>query len=334
MLWNKPRGLPRPAYDAVVNLQAAFGLPFILGKWYFVDPTSGAAGNNGRSPDHAYASIVTAYASCTSGAGDGICLISRGTGTSSQTTSYITLANTITWSKHGITVVGVCSGSFYNQRARIANTGTDVINPINLTGSNNSFTNISFVNGHVGGEQSAAFKLSSGASRNAFYNCDFKNTQGTADAYGCELWLSNAHENSFYHCNFGNASFDYGNNANCHIYMDGASGNAQNLFEDCTTIAQVSTGTAHGAVKLGAVTALGGTNIFKNCLFNVWQANAGLTVMASWYIGSNPTTGNIAVFQSGLNGYAAWDAASGNDNVVVVGGAAANASNGVGVIAS
>jgi len=325
--------------EFLTGIEGIQGLPFILGTWYFVDPYSGASTNTGKHPGNAFASIVTAYAACTSGAGDGICLISRGTGTASQTTSYITLANTITWSKHGITVIGICSGSFYNQRARIANSGTDVINPINLTGSNNHFENVSFVNGHVGGggEQSAALKISGGAARNAFVNCDFKNVQGTADAYKCDLWLSNAHENTFKDCNFGSASFDAGNNASCHIYIDGASGNAQNLFDHCTTIAQVSTGTAFGVLKGGAVTALNGTNIFRDCLFNVWQANTGLTAMTSWYIGSNLTTGNIFIFCCGSNGYAAWDSAGANDNVVVCnlnGATAEIAAAGIGVLAS
>ena len=321
------------------KLEGFLGLPFIAGKWYFVDPTSGSSGNSGLSPTEAFASIVTAYAACTSGAGDGICLISRGTGTSSQTTSYITLANTIAWTKHGITVFGKCSGSFYNQRARIANTGTDVIAPIQISGSNNLFQNVSFVNGHVGGGTtvSAAVKLLSGASRNAFVNCDFKNTQGTADAYKADLWLSDAHENTFKDCNFGNASFDSGDNASCHIYIDGTGGNAQNLFDHCTTIAQSSAGTACGVLKGGAVTALNGTIIFRDCLFNVWRGSAGLLAMTSWYIGSNLTTGNIFVFCCGSNGYAAWDSAGANDNVVVCnlnGATAEIAAGGIGVIAS
>jgi len=324
--------------NGVSSFGAPLGLPMIAGDWYFVDPTSGSALMSGKSPDEAYASIVTAYASCTSGAGDGICLLSRGT-TAAGTTSYITLANTITWSKHGITVYGVCAPTFYNQRARIANSGTDVINPINLTGNNNTFMNVSFVNGHVGGgtTQSAALKISGGACRNAFISCDFKNVQGTADAYKCDLWLSNAHENTFKDCNFGSASFDAGNNASCHIYMDGTSGNAQNLFDHCTTIAQVSTGTAFGCLKSGAITALNGTNIFRDCIFNVWQANTGLTAMTSWYIGSNPTTGNIMIFSCGSNGYAARDSASANDNVVVCnlnGATAEIPAAGIGVLAS
>lgn len=93
-------------------------LPFIRGKWFYVDPTSGNAAYSGTSQQSAFASIATAYAACTSGAGDGICVLSAGT-TSAGTTSY--LETEITWSKHGITVVGISSGSRYSNRARISN---------------------------------------------------------------------------------------------------------------------------------------------------------------------------------------------------------------------
>lgn len=63
-------------------------------------------------------SIETAYGLCTSGAGDGIVLLSGGTSTAS-TTSYID--ELITWSKHAITVVGAAAPTRMYGRARIAN---------------------------------------------------------------------------------------------------------------------------------------------------------------------------------------------------------------------
>ena len=60
-------------------LSAQAGLPFILGKWYFVDKTSGSDNNDGREPESAVAEYIEAYSRVLSGAGDGICLISRGT---------------------------------------------------------------------------------------------------------------------------------------------------------------------------------------------------------------------------------------------------------------
>jgi len=303
-------------------------LPPIRGTWYFVDPTSGAAANNGLSPGGAKASIESAYALCVSGAGDGIVVMSAGT-TSAGTTSYLT--DTIAWSKHGITVVGLCSGGYYNQRARISTAETDLVSLINMTGANNRFFNISLYNGaDISNAQMAALKLA--GVRNAFINCDFKGSPATASAYKSDLWLSAAHENLFLDCNFGNASYDAGDNAACHIYMDGTTGNGQNRFRDCTMIAQVSAGTAFGGLKSGAATALNGVMIFENLVAAAWQANANKISLASWFLGTKPTTGLVLVKNSALGGYAAWDATAGNDFINVVGGAADDATNGVGAL--
>lgn len=304
-------------------------LPPIPGTWYFVDPTSGLAANDGLSPGSAKASVESAYALCTSGAGDGIVVFSRGTA-SSGTTSYLT--DTITWSKHGITVVGVCSGGFYNQRARISTAETDLASLIDVTGSNNRFFNLSFYNGaDISNAQMCAVKVSGGAVRNAFVNCDFKGSPATASAYKSDLWLSNAHETDFVECNFGNASYDAGNNAACHVYIDGASGNGQNRFKNCTMIAQVSTGTAFGGLKSGAATSLNGGMIFDNLIALAWQANANKIALASFFIGTKPTTGIVVVKNSGLGGYAAWDSVGGNDFMNVVGGTDA-ATSGIGAL--
>jgi len=92
-------------------------LPTIKGEWFFVDPDNGAS-TAGGSADSPLDSIETAYAKCTSGSGDGIVLLSGGT-TSAATTSYID--EEITWSKHGITVVGAAAPTRMAMRARVAN---------------------------------------------------------------------------------------------------------------------------------------------------------------------------------------------------------------------
>lgn len=94
-------------------------LPPIRGKWYFVDPTSGGHDASGESIEQACANFEDAYAKCVSGAGDGIAILSRGTGTASQTTSYLT--QELAWTKHGITVYGVCAPTRSFMRARVAN---------------------------------------------------------------------------------------------------------------------------------------------------------------------------------------------------------------------
>jgi hypothetical protein len=107
------------ARDDLDYLEMMGRLPYIRGTWYIVDPTSGSSVGGGKTMTSAVASIEQAYAKCISGAGDGIIVISRGTGTSSQTTSYLT--QELVWDKHGITVVGISAPVKSYQRARIAN---------------------------------------------------------------------------------------------------------------------------------------------------------------------------------------------------------------------
>lgn len=93
-------------------------LPPIFGRWFHVDPKTGSDSSDGSDLENALATINAAYNLCTSGAGDGIILYSRGTATA-DTTSY--LKQEILWTKHGITVVGVAAPTGVFGRARIAN---------------------------------------------------------------------------------------------------------------------------------------------------------------------------------------------------------------------
>jgi len=98
------------------QMQLNSQLPFIKGNWYFVDPEDGDNDETGRDMDKAVADLQTAYGKCTTGNGDGIVLMSSGV-SGSTTSSY--LDTPITWSKWGITVVGICAGGMMGQRARV-----------------------------------------------------------------------------------------------------------------------------------------------------------------------------------------------------------------------
>ena len=115
--FNKFPGIQPATRDALNFVFENGGLPTIKGRWYFVDPANGTS-TAGGDADSPVDSIETAYALCTSGAGDGIVLLSGGT-TTADTTSYID--ELITWSKHAITVVGACAPTRMSGRARIAN---------------------------------------------------------------------------------------------------------------------------------------------------------------------------------------------------------------------
>lgn len=105
-----------------LNLAAALNgapLPYIRGTWFFVNPDTGDNDRDGLTIEEAVADLLTAYNRCTSGAGDGIVLLSAGTGTSADTTSY--LKQSLAWSKHGVTVVGISAPVSMYGRSRVAN---------------------------------------------------------------------------------------------------------------------------------------------------------------------------------------------------------------------
>lgn len=102
--------------NALETIAEVGSLPAIRGQWFFVDPTSGSNGSDGRSIDTAFADLY--YAEDKVADGDGIALLSYGA-TSAATTSYC--YQPITWDKNGITVVGVAAPVAMGGRARVAN---------------------------------------------------------------------------------------------------------------------------------------------------------------------------------------------------------------------
>jgi hypothetical protein len=299
-------------------------LPMIRGEWFFVDPQNGVSTNDGKSSEKAFANITSAYAACTSGAGDGIVLLSSGTDTA-DTTSYLEDGEEIDWTKHAITVIGISSGCRSFGRARIANkatTGEALPYLIDVQGDNNAFINISMWN--AGTDAAAVGCLKVTGNRNRFENV-FAAVGLAAGATANErsLEINGAQENTFINCTFGTDTLDRGNNASAEIFFDGAC--YRNVFEGCYTYSWVSSGTAHGAVKSADGDTLGRDNFFRDCIFNCFA-----TDQASWFVGTAPTAGKLYVIHSALAGYTAWDSSGANNCVYV--GAPAFAASGAGGI--
>jgi len=112
-------GVQPPVRDAIGLLFDASGLPAIAGKWYYVDPKSGSDSAGGLTYANSLASIKAAYDLCLDGVGDGIVIVSRGSSTSADTTSYMEAE--LAWTKSGITVFGIAAPTTMFQRSRIAN---------------------------------------------------------------------------------------------------------------------------------------------------------------------------------------------------------------------
>jgi hypothetical protein len=282
---------------------AASGLPFIRGTWFFVDADTGASTNDGLTVDTAFASIETAYAACTSGAGDGIAVIAKGT-TTAETTSYLTAA--ITWSKWGITVFGVCAPTRFSQRARISTQEEDLANLITVSGHNNSFYNLSLYNGGTTG----AGCISVTGQRNYFENVHMMGGMGmtTPTVNDYSLLLKAGHENTFVNCVFGNDTFDKTDIAGAEIHFD--DGAMRNRFYGCEVIDYRSAGTTAGSIKLiGAGDSITRTVLFDNCFFQMYR-DGDVTAEVSVVIGTAPNNGML-VFKNCLRlGFTDWGAAA------------------------
>ena len=280
----------------------AGGLPFIRGKWFFVDPLSGASTNDGLTVYTAMDNLSTAYTACTDGAGDGIALLSR---VVSGTTTSSLLAAAITWSKSGITVFGVAAKSGYNSRARVANAVALITAPVLITvsGTNNHFENIYLIN--EGTDNTAIGCLTVTGNRNSFYNCHFSQNgvTRTPQATDNDMILS-ASECTFERCFFGN------NNT---IRSGAAAGNivlgvtttpiGQNYFRDCIVLSYSAT-TTHGAIKITNVATLGGYVVFDRCKFINWNSGAQ-TALATIIIGATPNNCGLLLDRCASVGYTA-----------------------------
>jgi hypothetical protein len=304
------------------------GMPAINGKWFYVNYSTGGYGNSGRDLDHPVKTLSKAYALCTTAKGDGICVVSTDTGTSSSTTVYESEA--ITWDKCGITVWGMCAPVRFGHRARISNVSTvlTLASLITVSGSNNAFYNLEIAN--WGTDNASLTALTVSGNRNYFNNCNI--VKGGAWAVAFSDCTVSGSGNTFEDCVFGTQTVARtSNTVACNILFDGNTVNdaSENFFLRCTTL-QYASDTAKGVVKGADAAALVGSNIFLDCMFT---AAGGGSTPATWWVGTTPTSPNgfVWVQNSGLFNIAAW---SGNIDRVYVMGPPTTASAAIGVASS
>jgi hypothetical protein len=259
----------QPATRGDVDMLALIdSLPPIVGHWYFVDPTSGNDGASGQGVSEAVKSIETAYDLCVSGAGDGICLLSRGTGTASQTTSYLT--QELAWSKHGITVYGVCAPTKSYQRARVANktiTTTAALTVAaadlkSITRASGSFITDGWVSGMkltLAGDQTTSHIVDEVGALTVSMTTDMVASAGgisSATSYMANLITMSGSNNRFVNVmlwNGGTAATEIGGLV--------VSGN-RNTFENCHIVG--GAGAAAAATKYSVKIDVGQENLFLN----------------------------------------------------------------------
>jgi len=273
-------------------------LPPIRGTWYFVDPVDGLAANDGLSPGSAFAGLKSAYDACTDLVGDGICVFSYGSD-GTYTSSFLSAA--LAWSKSAITVVGISSGNQMFNRARVANTASvvNLASLITISGSNNRFENLMFIN--EGTNAAAVGDVIVSGHRNHFKNVHFAGAVGSASvATKYALKVAAGEENTFEDCVIGSDTFAHGNHADCDLWLYGAV--ARTRFKRCEFLSYVSAGTAHAAVDLDTTTGGRGT-VFEDCLFN---AITSVTTPAAVFIQTGANDKVLVRGKSDLVNFTAW----------------------------
>lgn len=257
-------------------------------KIFFVDPRVGSDGNNGLSPRKPLATITQAHSLMTDENGD-VCYF---IGTDSTTGSSSRDTATITWSKSGCTLIGVCAPVHVATRARISPT-TSIAGPLmNVTGNNNTFCNFSFFQGH----NAASTCLTVGGQRNYFHNVHVggigHDTAG--DDAGSESLLLTGSENLFEQCTIGldttvqsaataqlrvttaatrnkfvDCEFSLYADAATALFVDipDSGGMDRYLwFKNCSFINPIDSASTNLTVAMNIHATCGGTVVLQNCL--------------------------------------------------------------------
>jgi hypothetical protein len=196
--------MPTTEFKGLTN----FGIPLLGGgpipfgaardaKVFWVDPRIGSDSNDGLSPRKPLATITQLHSLMTDEAGD----VGYFVGTDSTTGSSSRDTATVTWSKSGCTLIGVCAPVHVSQRARMSPT-TSIAGPLlTVSGSNNVFANISLFQGH----NAASTCVAVSGQRNYFSNVHIAGIgHATAgDDAGSESLLLTGSENLFERCTIG-----------------------------------------------------------------------------------------------------------------------------------
>lgn len=317
---NFPNGVS--SFGAVLP---ASGVGPTQGNTWFVKPSTGNNSNSGKSPEQAFKTLATALAAATANQNDVVYLLSE-SNSAASTTDYQSTA--LNWNKDGVHLIGVGSGSFLQNRARIAqlSTATNVDGLLTVSADNCLIANISVFHGVNDATSVGAVNVT--GERNRFLNCSFSGighaTQDVADNYS--LQISGGAENVFERCYIGLDTVARGTAANSEIRL--VSGATRNLFKDCI-IATYAEANTHQFLLVPSA-GLDRWTIFDNCIFmNMPTGDAAGTTMTEAFdvTGGGSPDGIIYLHNCALIGATDWEAATVSGKVLIRtdGGTAATA---------
>jgi hypothetical protein len=297
-LTNFPNGI---SSFGVPVLGSIGGIPF-TGNYWFVDPASGADGNDG-SADLPLATLYEAYHRCVDGNNDVVILVGNGqTSGTARLSTALASANAVAhgstadngaliWAKNATHLIGVCAPTTIGQRARIAPpSGTYTATTFNattfvsVTASGCMFANIDVFCGFSTGNAAMIAWADSGA-RNAYINVNIQGLGDAASAGGANarvLKISGGGEHLFEGCTLG---VDTVTRSAANATVEFSGGTARTVFRNCIFPFMTSAATPLGVI----VSAAAGSDrfqLFDSCTFiNAVQSTsttmAGLSTLAA-----------------------------------------------------
>ena len=293
---------------AIARAIAAAGI-FTTGNLFYVDPVNGnnlndgkqAVATPGQQGTGPVQTLAAGYALLTSGNNDVLILIGNGAASGSAR-----ISSTFTWSKNAAHLVGVCSGSWVSQRARIAppTTATAFANFFIVSGNGCVFSNVQWFQGFATGIAAEICMTVSGQ-RNVFVNCSIDGMGDTSASAGAASTTSRnlkitAGENLFRHCSIGIDTIAR-SVANYSVEFSGNC--ARNIFEDCIFPADATTATA-SYLYTAAAAAIDRYTLFKGCAFINALQSGGTSITGVATLAAS--SGGMLVFQD------SWSVGSGN----------------------
>lgn len=270
------------------------------GTIYFLDPVNGLDTNNGLTSAAAFHSLSAAYAACTAGKNDVVCLISDGT-----TSSTARVDAAFTWAKNATHLIGISSGVNISNRSRIAPTSTTTAfaNFFTVSGSGCFFRNIQWFQGFATGTTSQIAMTVTGG-RNLFLDCHIAgmgDNESAQSAGSRSLKISGTGENQFVNCTIGVDTISR-TQANASVEFAGAT--PRNTFTNCLFPFQGAAGML-GVLGTGAA-CMDRFQLFQNCKFinNVKSSSTTMTALAS--VTSASPGGLLFFSQSTILGITKW----------------------------
>jgi len=299
-------------------------LSFQTGTTFFVDPVNGADGNNGKSPQRAFATLYAAHAAMTSGNNDVCVLIGNGAASGTARLSLAlaqgidssVTAGTLVWSKSACHLIGSGAPTRVGQRARIAPpTGTYTQatfgsgNFITVSGSGCIFANISVYNGFsTGGVDQIAWTDT--GNRNYYWNMNIygmADAEAAADAGSRSLKIGSggSGEHTFVDCVIGG---DTVTRSAANASVEFAGGTPRNSFIGCTFPLYTDDAAAVFG-KVGAASGADRWQLFQDCNF-INCMDSGSTAITGAFILAASAGGLILLQRSSLvgDGSANWGA--------------------------